>query len=83
MRMVGALICLGVLVAGCGGVRTKRGQSGAKGRSRPVWSAVRPPAEPKLPYGKQPCPRCAYPISDIAGSRAAVCPNCGYKDPCC
>jgi hypothetical protein len=37
----------------------------------------------RVPYGKQPCLQCGYLISDIAGSKAAVCPNCGFKDPCC
>ena len=50
-----------------------------------------PPADPAASdfaraasaYGKQPCLQCGYPISDIAGSKAAICPNCGFKDPCC
>ena len=40
-------------------------------------------ADPRLPYGKQPCLQCGYPISEVAGSKAAICPNCGFKDPCC
>lgn len=32
---------------------------------------------------KQECPQCSYPISAIAGSKEAICPNCGFKDPCC
>jgi len=31
----------------------------------------------------QPCPNCGKPIGVIAGSHEAVCPNCGFKDPCC
>ena len=43
-----------------------------------------PEAAPIVPgYGKQACLQCGYPISDVAGSKAAVCPNCGFKDPCC
>ena len=41
------------------------------------------PAEERLPYGKQPCLQCGYPISEVAGSKAAICPRCGFKDPCC
>lgn len=29
------------------------------------------------------CPVCKSVISDMPGSRDAVCHNCGYKDPCC
>lgn len=32
---------------------------------------------------KQLCPVCKEEISDMPGSRDAVCHNCGYKDPCC
>jgi predicted RNA-binding Zn-ribbon protein involved in translation (DUF1610 family) len=39
--------------------------------------------QPEIPYGKQPCPRCGTLISEVAGSKAAICPNCGFKDPCC
>lgn len=39
--------------------------------------------EERLPYGKQACLQCGFLISDIAGSKAAVCPRCGFKDPCC
>lgn len=31
----------------------------------------------------QPCPRCNFPIGAVAGSKEAICRNCGYKDPCC
>lgn len=31
----------------------------------------------------QPCPFCDFPIGVIAGSHEAICPNCGFKDPCC
>ncbi len=31
----------------------------------------------------QPCPQCGEPIGLIAGSHEAICPNCGFKDPCC
>lgn len=49
----------------------------------PVADA-RDPDSPRGPaYGKQPCLQCGYPISDIAGSKAAICPKCGFKDPCC
>ncbi|GEM_PF-5261462 len=42
------------------------------------------PDEPApLPYGKQPCLQCGYLISAVAGSKAAICPCCGFKDPCC
>jgi len=29
------------------------------------------------------CPECKAPISDMPGTRDAICKNCGYKDPCC
>ena len=31
----------------------------------------------------QECPQCGYEIGSVAGSKEAVCRNCGYKDPCC
>lgn len=31
----------------------------------------------------QPCLQCGSPIGVIAGSKEAICGNCGYKDPCC
>jgi hypothetical protein len=31
----------------------------------------------------EPCPVCEYPMVAIAGSKRAICPNCGYKEPCC
>jgi hypothetical protein len=31
----------------------------------------------------QPCPVCNLPIGALAGSKEAICLNCGYKDPCC
>ena len=31
----------------------------------------------------EPCPRCGYPLLAIAGSKQAICKNCGYKEPCC
>lgn len=31
----------------------------------------------------QPCPVCNLPIGALAGSKEAICQNCGYKDPCC
>ena len=53
----------------------------------PPRDAPNPPLEQgqraEIPYGKQPCLRCGYLISEIAGSKAAICPNCGFKDPCC
>jgi predicted RNA-binding Zn-ribbon protein involved in translation (DUF1610 family) len=32
---------------------------------------------------KQNCPVCGCPIGVVAGSKDAICPNCGFKDPCC
>ena len=29
------------------------------------------------------CPICKTPMGDMPGSRDAICPTCGYKDPCC
>ncbi|MBI4136876.1 hypothetical protein HY469_02325 [Candidatus Roizmanbacteria bacterium] len=29
------------------------------------------------------CPVCSEVIGALAGSRDAICKNCGYKDPCC
>jgi len=29
------------------------------------------------------CPVCKSEMGDMPGSRDAVCPECGYKDPCC
>jgi hypothetical protein len=31
----------------------------------------------------QPCPACGFPMPAVAGSKRAVCRNCGYKEPCC
>jgi hypothetical protein len=31
----------------------------------------------------QPCPSCGYPIGIVAGTKDAICLNCGFKDPCC
>lgn len=31
----------------------------------------------------QPCPMCGTPIGTVAGSKEAICKNCGFKDPCC
>lgn len=31
----------------------------------------------------QPCPQCSNPIGVIAGTKEAICINCGFKDPCC
>ena len=31
----------------------------------------------------EPCPVCGFPIAAIAGSKQAICQNCGYKEPCC
>jgi hypothetical protein len=31
----------------------------------------------------QPCPVCGFPMVAIAGSKQAICRNCGYKEPCC
>lgn len=32
---------------------------------------------------KQKCPNCGEPIGVVAGSKEAICKNCGFKDPCC
>ena len=32
---------------------------------------------------RRPCPVCGKKIGVVAGSRDAVCKNCGFKDPCC
>ena len=37
----------------------------------------------KNPKRTQPCPRCNFPIGVVAGSKEAICTNCGFKDPCC
>ena len=57
-------------------------RSAAADDARPAGAAPEPEAA-VLGYGKQPCLQCGYPISDVAGSKAAICPNCGFKDPCC
>jgi hypothetical protein len=31
----------------------------------------------------QPCLVCGGAIGVVAGSKEAICTNCGYKDPCC
>lgn len=31
----------------------------------------------------QNCPNCGFPIGVVAGSKEAICKNCGFKDPCC
>lgn len=31
----------------------------------------------------QPCPNCGELIGVLAGSKDAICQNCGFKDPCC
>jgi predicted RNA-binding Zn-ribbon protein involved in translation (DUF1610 family) len=31
----------------------------------------------------QPCPQCGTRIGVVAGSKDAICSNCGFKDPCC
>lgn len=31
----------------------------------------------------QKCPQCGYEIGVVAGSKEAICKNCGFKDPCC
>lgn len=56
----------------------------------------RPAAERGEPGGGEPrdgrrpeeaqaeeCPVCGHPIGAVKGSRAAICPNCGFKDSCC
>jgi predicted RNA-binding Zn-ribbon protein involved in translation (DUF1610 family) len=32
---------------------------------------------------KQDCPVCGNKIGIVAGSKDAICNNCGFKDPCC
>ena len=32
---------------------------------------------------KQECLVCGYDVGVVAGSKGAICRNCGYKDPCC
>jgi len=32
---------------------------------------------------KRPCPVCGFLIGVVAGSKDAICINCGFKDPCC
>ncbi len=29
------------------------------------------------------CPVCGNKIGIVAGSKDAICTNCGFKDPCC
>lgn len=29
------------------------------------------------------CPQCGYRIGNVAGTKEAICNNCGFKDPCC
>lgn len=36
-----------------------------------------------LHEGKRPCPICNFPIGKVAGTKEAICKNCGFKDPCC
>lgn len=31
----------------------------------------------------QPCPCCGFRIGIVAGTKDAICTNCGFKDPCC
>lgn len=31
----------------------------------------------------QKCPVCGHEIGAVAGSKEAICTNCGFKDPCC
>ncbi|HSX48753.1 MAG TPA: hypothetical protein VLE44_00665 [Candidatus Saccharimonadales bacterium] len=31
----------------------------------------------------QNCPVCGEEIGVVAGSKDAICTNCGFKDPCC
>jgi predicted RNA-binding Zn-ribbon protein involved in translation (DUF1610 family) len=37
----------------------------------------------KIQKPSQPCPQCGFLIGIIAGSKEAICKNCGFKDPCC
>lgn len=53
---------------------TYRPRSGA----RSIRSAHRKSETPV-----QGCPRCGMSMNAIAGSKMAVCSNCGYKEPCC
>jgi len=34
-------------------------------------------------HDKQDCPICENKIGIVAGSKEAICTNCGFKDPCC
>ncbi len=51
---------------------------------RPL-NAVRPnrSAQRKSQTPVQDCPRCGMSMNAIAGSKMAICGNCGYKEPCC
>ena len=31
----------------------------------------------------QECSCCGFLIGVVAGSKEAICKNCGFKDPCC
>ncbi|HZU04599.1 MAG TPA: hypothetical protein VFB73_01355 [Chloroflexota bacterium] len=46
-----------------------------------------PPEPPRVPLEAalplEPCPVCGFPMPAIAGSKQAICRNCGYKEPCC
>lgn len=37
----------------------------------------------KVETQKQDCPVCGSKIGVVAGSKDAICTNCGFKDPCC
>lgn len=49
-----------------------------RGAAKSIRSAQRKSETPV-----QDCPRCGMSMVAIAGSKLAVCGNCGYKEPCC
>ena len=49
-----------------------------RGPARSIRSARRKSETPV-----QDCPRCGMSMGAIAGSKTAICSNCGYKEPCC
>jgi hypothetical protein len=45
-------------------------------------SAHEEPAS-RLEAGLMECPVCGYPMPDLKGGKATICPACGFKDSCC
>ena len=37
----------------------------------------------RLETGLMDCPVCGYPMPDLKGGKATICPACGFKDSCC